>query len=655
VLDTFPGLGDGLFGPAIAGLGVVGSEGYNTLRVGDLDGDGKLDALWLGVDGVQGGNPPRHLLALGRGDGTFGSLQQLFPQTADAGGRNAALADLDGDGHLDLVVLTTEIGFTYVLTKVETWLNDGRSPPAFTAGGVVPIQSGGSLYAAGLVAADFTGDGRADVLVHRLAPTEDLLFLRGKGDGTFEAPAVVSSEFLQPLEVLLAGDLDGDGHADVVALGVWGGAYVMLGRGDGTFRPRVPYQSAEGALDGRLVDLDGDGHLDLVEVAVNGLVVMPGRGDGTLGARRPFATGVTEVPALAVGDLDGDGKPELVAGHGSTANRHFFTVLRNVSGPLADLSVSGTRTPTILHAGEVATVTLAVSNRGPDGALGVTLRSPLRQNMELVSTSTSATAASCAATGGAVSCALGAVAAGGGTNVTLRLRPAVPGTHWITASATSITAEDNGADNATSLAVAVVERSADLRVSLTATPNPVTTSQPLTYSATVVNDGPSLTTGASLALTLPAGATFPSASATQGSCAHAVGSDTVTCSLGSLDSGASVSASVVVTPTVAGDASGRAAVSSAAPDPHPADDQAVAAVTAVEPPAPSSGSGCGCGSGGADALAPALLLLAALRRRSLGSRPGSPVPSTPGSRLPTPDRPFTTPRRCCRGSTRSWE
>jgi len=613
-IDTFPGLGSGLFGAPIDGLGVVGSEGYNTLLTRDVDGDGKLDALFLGTDGVQGGNPARHLLFLGRGDGTFGSGQELLPQTPGSGGRNAALADLDGDGDLDLVVLTTEVGFTYILTKVESWLNGGGSPPAFTPGGVVAVQSEGTLYAAGLLAADFDADGKADVVVHRLAPTEDLLFLRGKGDGTFAPPVAISSEFKQPLEALLAGDLDGDGKLDLVALGVWGGAYVMLGWGDGTFRPRVQYDSAEGASEGRLVDLDGDGHLELVEVAVNGLVVMPGKGDGTFGPRQPFATGVTAAAALAVGDLDGDGKPELVLGHGSTANRHFFTVLRNASGPLADLALTGSRTPDTLHAGEVTTVTLTIANRGPDAAQSVTLRSPVRQGMEVVSTS--ASAGSCTATAGAVSCSLGAIAAGGSATVTLRLRPSTVGTHWITASASSATPEANGADNAASLSAAVIDRAADLRVALTASPDPVTTGERLTYSATVTNDGPSMATGTSLGLTLPPGATFVSASTSQGTCAYSAASGAVNCALQSIDSGASTTVTVVVTPTAAGSLSGRAFVASAAPDPHAADDLAVAATTAVDPPAPPPAArkkGCGCGAGGAEGLV--LLLLAGLRRR----------------------------------------
>jgi uncharacterized repeat protein (TIGR01451 family) len=623
-LDTFPGLGGGLLGSPIDGLGVVGSEGYNTLRTGDLDRDGELDALFLGVDGVQGGNPPRHILALGRGDGTFGSLQQLLPQTAGSAGRNAALADLEGDGDLDVVVLTAEVGFSYILTKVETWLNDGGSPPVFTPGGVAVVQSSGTLHSSGLVAADFDGDGKADAVVHRLGPSDDLLFLGGTGDGHFRAAVPISSEVGQPIDTLLAGDLDEDGKLDLVALGTWGGAYVMLGRGDGTFLPRAAHDIAEGASDGTIVDLDGDGHLDVLSAAVNGLAVLPGRGDGTFSARRPFATGVTASAALAAGDLDGDGKPELVVGHGSAANRHFLTLLENASGPLADLSVSASRTPATLHVGELATVTFAVSNHGPDAAGGATLRSPLRQGLELFSSA--ATPGTCGAAGGAVSCDLGSLPAGGGATVTLRLRPATEGTRWVTASAASTTPEANGADDAASISAVVLPRSADLRVSLSGAPDPVTVGQPLGYTATVTNDGPSMSLEVSLAVTLPSGAPFVSATPSAGTCAHPAVT-TVTCSLGALDAGQAATVTVVVTPGAAGTLTAGAQVSSTSPDPHATDDQALASATAVQPPARGKNGGCGCGVPVPDWLSGLPFLVLALRRRAGGrprrTRPGA--------------------------------
>ncbi|MEW5756215.1 MAG: CFI-box-CTERM domain-containing protein [Pseudomonadota bacterium] len=131
---------------------------------------------------------------------------------------------------------------------------------------------------------------------------------------------------------------------------------------------------------------------------------------------------------------------------------------------------------------------------------------------------------------------------------------------------------------------------ADLGVAMTATPSPVTSGNNLTYQITVTNNGPDDAAGVTLTDTLPAGITFVSATASQGSCAHAAG--VITCSLGALANAASATATVVITPAAAGTLSNTAVVRATEIDGNNTNDS-IAIDTVVA--APSSGGGGGGG------------------------------------------------------------
>jgi uncharacterized repeat protein (TIGR01451 family) len=124
---------------------------------------------------------------------------------------------------------------------------------------------------------------------------------------------------------------------------------------------------------------------------------------------------------------------------------------------------------------------------------------------------------------------------------------------------------------------------ADLAVSMSAGPNPVTVNDLLTYVATVTNAGPTAAGGITLSVSLPANATFVSSNPPAPTCAASGG--TLTCGLGTLASGGGSVVSLVVRPTASGAATATASVSAAATDPSPGNNSASA--TATVNPMPS--------------------------------------------------------------------
>lgn len=205
---------------------------------------------------------------------------------------------------------------------------------------VLPVKySGGGRMAVG----DLNGDGKLDVASTECGSscgwTNGVILVRlGNGDGTFQSPVSYDSGMLWPDAIVIA-DVNGDGKPDIVftngnSPGLVG---VMLGNGDGTFKPVVTYDSGgDCAYSVAVADLNGDGKPDVVaaNLAPTGsgcntnqhgeIGILLGNGDGTFQPVVTYDSGGKFANAVAVGDLNGDGKPDLVVGN---ANSLGFAVL----------------------------------------------------------------------------------------------------------------------------------------------------------------------------------------------------------------------------------------------------------------------------------------------------------------------------------------
>ena len=292
----------------------------------DLNGDGRPDLVFPYANGY----PPRShdLVAFNNGDGTFTPYTIEIPPTEAADSRTASYAfgDFNGDGKLDLAIMRS--GDTGQPARyLDVYLNGGNDSFALSAS----IYLGSGDRGLGIVAGDFDGDGKVDIAATRpIYATNyfDYVILKGNGDGTFQAPVSIASPYGgENGNQLVAADLRHDGRLDLVGLGY--NVDVILNNGDGTFQAPVGYTAGSQPNDFKLADLNADGFLDVAVASdFSGLCVLAGNGDGTFGAPEFLASGDQGLSGVNVGDVNGDGRPDLVVSRsGGTPNSRIATTV----------------------------------------------------------------------------------------------------------------------------------------------------------------------------------------------------------------------------------------------------------------------------------------------------------------------------------------
>jgi Bacterial Ig-like domain (group 3)/FG-GAP-like repeat/IPT/TIG domain len=310
--------------------------------IADVNRDGILDLLVANQGGGSSGHGTVGVL-LGKGDGTFRSVV-----TYDSGGTSGldcqnyepcapiaalAVADVNGDGKPDIVVANrggTNNGEG--LVGVLLGNGDGTFQP------VVTYNSGG-ITASSAALADVNGDGKLDILVANQCAASDcpdvstegsVGVLMGNGDGTFQ-PVVAYDAGNGTTAVAAVADMNGDGKLDLVVVNACvinppfceggGGVGVMLGNGDGTFQPAVSqYTAGSFTYDGLVADMNEDTKSDVLVANELGsylssdasAAVLLGNGDGTLQSPVEYDPGGQGGWSVAVGDVNGDGKPDLI-------------------------------------------------------------------------------------------------------------------------------------------------------------------------------------------------------------------------------------------------------------------------------------------------------------------------------------------------------
>ena len=274
--------------------GVYGNSATFQIVLGDLDGDGDLDAVFSNMSDASE-------IWLNDGSARF----TRSPERIGATSHGAAVGDLDSDGDEDLIL-------TYASTSLPTrvYWNDGT-------GRFTPAEVGlgdDALNANGICVFDAEGDGDLDVGVYYCSSVRHTLVYLNRGDGTFatgsrEIPGMVAW-----------GDIDGDGDIDGVALlhqtNSGHGFRIFLNDGANVFEEAqqidasVPFRAGVTAL----ADVDGDGDLDLIggggASPTSPVTVFRNRGDGSFEAVADVTFG-DAAGGITPADFDGDGLMDI--------------------------------------------------------------------------------------------------------------------------------------------------------------------------------------------------------------------------------------------------------------------------------------------------------------------------------------------------------
>ena len=215
-----------------------------------------------------------------------------------------------------------------------------QSTPCFTE---VDSSTGGAIGTAGRMAlADFNRDGILDIVQTHVYNNRKVSTDLGVGDGHLQLDFQYSTNL--PRDVV-SGDFNNDGIPDVaVAAEVpglnAGKVWVLLGNGDGTLRPTANIQLPYNGERIKAADFNGDGKLDVVIQAANfsppdTVQVLLGNGDGTLQAPTVIDNQPGYPQALAVGDLNGDGKMDVLTLSQSSSDEFLSVLLGNGDGTFA--------------------------------------------------------------------------------------------------------------------------------------------------------------------------------------------------------------------------------------------------------------------------------------------------------------------------------
>jgi uncharacterized repeat protein (TIGR01451 family) len=383
-----------------------------------------------------------------------------------------------------------------------------------------------------LAAGDFNGDHKLDLVVY--IHESALRLYPGNNDGTFQSPVSLSGTGTH----LFAADVNLDGKLDLIA-----DSSLLLGNGNGTFQT-APVLSISPDFVG---DVNGDGSPDLVAGSENGITILLGNGDGTF--QDPLmqpAPNTTYGPGLLVGDFDGDQKLDfaLWGRNLRTPGCKEFCI----SVPVLDTyKGSGDGHFTLAKSLVVATSFGAAADFNQDGKGDLLF---LAENS------------------GFCPCPNGAVLLG----PTFQVIP-----QEFSVKGPVVAADLNG-DGLPDLVVVDTEGNtidilrntspssgADIGlISPVVSPDPAAVGLNLTYALTVVNEGPADATGVVLTDTLPNSVSFVSAVADPGACVHSRG--VINCNIGPLASAFASTVTVVTTPTAPGTVTDSMAVSANEPD-----------------------------------------------------------------------------------------
>ena len=285
----------------------ITSETSANASFGDLDGDGHLDVV------ISNDQPSSKLVYLNDGKGRF-TVGSAYGKP-DWPMRNATVADMNGDGRPDVIAANR-----YGRTTGSNYICLNRGAGQFDAN-CIPFSA---EPATTITAADFNGDGLPDLLVPHRNGGQSRLYLGAQDADLAKLRSVPFGPADAQIRIAEAADLDGDGHLDVVTIDEAKGVMIYMGRGGASFaephplgdRSVIPYALT-------IADLDRDGRAGMRFTPIK------------FGDDKGVAYGI------AVGDFNGDARPDIAVARSEAPNALYFA-----SGPAQPAAQQPTPQPT---------------------------------------------------------------------------------------------------------------------------------------------------------------------------------------------------------------------------------------------------------------------------------------------------------------------
>ncbi len=294
------------------GLGTPALDGGRTeVEMADVNADGKLDLISIGDHGSPYVNTQEHGIMVWFGDGA-GNWSVV--QTGNFGYGGVALGDVNGDGHLDAAygMHHNYSGVDFGDQLLEVALGDGTGT-AWTPWDDGLATHGETWGMFGTDLADFDADGDLDVAANSFGCCAGVHVYLNQGDGTWlQSFGFVGGNSRQDLTT---GDVNGDGYPDIAV--AHQNQTVYLGDGSGGFTAgdgNLPPAGSVGRRGPSLGDIDADGRADLAfATSQGGVEVWRWTGPGTWAAAGTGLPASGNYEATQLFDMDLDGAMDLVA------------------------------------------------------------------------------------------------------------------------------------------------------------------------------------------------------------------------------------------------------------------------------------------------------------------------------------------------------
>jgi len=363
VTALFQAVTSGAQSPTFTNSTYIVGSGPTYPAAADINGDGKLDlicpiSVFNCTDPGNNNGSGRTLLVLtNNGGGVFGSNATL---TVGNGVIDVAAADINGDGHVDLISANRGDNTLTVLT------NNGNGGFGFSTN--LPV----GLFPNYVVSADVNGNGRLDLICANFQTnTLTVWFNNGRGGFVTNATLKVGNG---PYSVAVA-DVNGDGYVDLITVNYGSDALagntltVLTNNAAGVFGFNATLTVGNRPDCVVVADVNGDGKPDLIcaNWGDNSWMVLTNNGSGVFGVSstvgNPFGGGY-KPDSLVAGDFNGDGNLELICGTSGpcSGNNHTMVVLTNNGAGIIGFNAT-------LNAGEDQNVIAADLNG--DGKLDV--------------------------------------------------------------------------------------------------------------------------------------------------------------------------------------------------------------------------------------------------------------------------------------------